>query len=237
MMGSPALDAVLPYPLPADPMPLLGEWYDAALAARQQPNPDAMTLATCTPGGRPSARIVLCKEIDVECACVVFFTNYRSRKGDELEANPRACAVFHWDHASRQARVEGRVERTSEAESDVYFAGRPLLSRIGAWASEQSRPLRSRDELTERVGEVMARFGVGVAHLLGEGEPLTIPRPPCWGGYRLWIERVELWAGGEGRLHDRAAWQVDSPDVPSTVRPPRRPSGHVTAWTSMRLQP
>jgi pyridoxamine 5'-phosphate oxidase len=184
----------LPSDLPDDPMPLFEEWFAAVRKAKAQPNPDSMSVATATPDGRPSVRIVLCKKLVVAPGYVVFFTNYDSRKGAELEANPRAAAVLHWDAFGRQVRLEGRIVKSPSGESDEYFASRALDSRIGAWASLQSQPLDSRKTLLKRVATEAARFGTHV------------PRPPHWGGYRLWPEAVELWIDGPFRVHDRARW-------------------------------
>lgn len=184
----------LPSALPADPMPLFQEWFDGARKAKAQPNPDSMSIATATPDGRPSVRIVLCKKLIADPGYVVFFTNYDSRKGQELDANPRAAAVLHWDAFGRQVRLEGRIVKSPPDESDEYFASRALDSRIGAWASLQSQPLDSRRTLLKRVAAEAARFGTHV------------PRPPHWGGYRLWPETVELWIEGPFRVHDRARW-------------------------------
>jgi pyridoxamine 5'-phosphate oxidase len=184
----------LPASLPPDPMPLLEQWYSGACEAKAQPNPDAMALATATPDGRPSVRIVLCKKSVADPGYIVFYTNYSSRKGDELAANPRAAAVFHWDDLGRQARLEGPIMRSPDAESDEYFASRALDSRIGAWASLQSQPLDSRRTLLKRVAAEAARYGT------------QVPRPPHWGGYRLWPEAIELWVSGAFRVHDRARW-------------------------------
>lgn len=217
------IDGGLPDPLPADPMPLFRAWFDDAQAARHQPNPNAMTLATATPDGVPSARIVLCKEILREPEAVVFYTNYESRKGHELLANPRAAAVFHWDAFDRQARLEGRVERSPAAESDAYFASRAWEKRIGAWASRQSEALASRDELTERVLETILGLGLDAGALM-HGEAVPIPRPPHWGGFRLIPSAIELWVGGPGRIHDRARWT-------------RAADGRGGAWSATRLFP
>lgn len=184
----------LPTSLPDDPMPLFEQWFAGARAARAQPNPDAMALATVGAEGQPSVRIVLCKKLVTNPGYAVFFTNYDSRKGDELAAHPRAAAVFHWDSFGRQVRLEGPVVRSPAGESDEYFASRALDSRIGAWASLQSQPLESRRTLLKRVATEAARFGTHV------------PRPPHWGGYRLWPESVELWIEGPFRVHDRARW-------------------------------
>jgi pyridoxamine 5'-phosphate oxidase len=184
----------LPSTLPDDPMPLFEEWFEGARKARAQPNPDSMAVATATRDGLPSVRIVLCKKLIVAPGYVVFFTNYDSRKGGELAANPRAAAVLHWDAFGRQVRLEGRIAKSPGDESDEYFASRALDSRIGAWASLQSQPLDSRRALLKRVAGEAARFGTHV------------PRPPHWGGYRLWPETVELWIEGPFRVHDRARW-------------------------------
>jgi pyridoxamine 5'-phosphate oxidase len=184
----------LPSSLPEDPMPLFEEWFSGVRKAKAQPNPDSMALATATADGRPSVRVVLCKKLITNPGYVVFFTNYDSRKGGELGANPRAAAVLHWDAFGRQVRLEGPIVRSPAAESDEYFASRALDSRIGAWASLQSQPLDTRKTLLKRVATEAARFGPHV------------PRPPHWGGYRLWPDTVELWIEGPFRVHDRARW-------------------------------
>ena len=184
----------LPTALPADPMPLFAQWFEAARARQVQPNPDSMVLATATGDGRPSARVVLLKKLVIDPGYVVFYTNYDSRKRRELDANPRAAAVVYWDALGRQVRLEGAVSVSPAEESDGYFASRPLDSRIGAWASLQSEPLDARATLLARVTAETARLG---AH---------VPRPPHWGGYRLWPDAVELWTEGEFRIHDRARW-------------------------------
>lgn len=219
----------LPDALPAGPMPLVVAWYEEAHRRAGQPNPNAMTLATIDPDGRPSARIVLCKGIDAAAGSFLFFTNYTGRKGVALDANPRAALVMHWDHLDRQIRIEGPVAHASAAESDAYFASRPWESRIGAWSSDQSRPVGSRKEMRERVAAAMRRFGLDPANPPRSGDSVHIPRPPHWGGYRLHAERVELWVSDVGRVHDRAEW----------VRNLSREAGGFTgsAWRSTRLQP
>jgi len=187
----------LPDPLPDDPMPQLHAWFEDARRSERYDDFNAMTLATAAPDGAPSARIVLCKSVEIDRAALVFYTSYASRKGEELEANPRAAAVFHWPHARRQARIEGRVERTTDAESDAYFRTRPLLARIGASVSPQSKAVGSRELVVSEAVRIGLKAAAGA----------TIRRPPDWGGYRIIAQRVELWAAGAGRLHDRAVWR------------------------------
>jgi len=190
----------LPEPLPESPLPLLTGWFAEARARAVQPNPDAMVLATVGADGAPSARVVLCKRLDPS-GYLVFFTNYQSRKGRELIEHPRAAAVMHWDTLHRQVRIEGPVVRSPSTESDEYFATRALASRVGAWASRQSEPLASRATLADEVARFEKQFGVD------SGAPTAhVPRPPHWGGFRLWIDRLELWVEGPGRIHDRAVW-------------------------------
>jgi pyridoxamine 5'-phosphate oxidase len=221
---------MLPSPLPGEPFALFRAWFDEAQQAGQQPNPNAMTLATVDAQGRPNARIVLCKGIEDDPGCVVFYTNYESPKGRALRANPRAALIFHWDHADRQVRFEGPVARVSSEQSDAYFQSRRWESRIGAWSSDQSQPIESRDALLEKVTEKVMELGLDLSKIVdGHGDELEIPRPAHWGGFRLCAERVELWSGGTGRVHDRAQWVRD-------VK--ANDDGFVCgAWESTRLQP
>jgi pyridoxamine 5'-phosphate oxidase len=226
---------LLPDPLPAEPMALASAWLSTALAARQQPNPDAMVLATATANGQPSARIVLCKELDVELGRVSFVTNFDSRKGRELAENARAALVFHWDHSHRQVRMEGLVSKASDAESDAYFASRNWQRRIGAWASAQSQPLHSREQLNQAVRAVAARFGAPDPTLdnINDSPVVNIPRPPFWGGYYVWADTVELWIEGASRIHERARWTRSlTTDGAGAV-----PVSGAGPWSATRLQP
>lgn len=172
----------------ADPLKQFDQWLGEAIAA-QVPEPNAMTLATVAGDLRPSTRVVLIKGYDERG--IVWYTNYDSRKGQELAGNPYAALQFHWVELERVVRIEGRVEKTSAEESDAYFATRPLDSRIGAWASPQSQPIAGRSVLVANAAKFGAQF------------MLNPPRPPHWGGYRLVPDRWEFWQGRKSRLHDR----------------------------------
>lgn len=177
----------------ADPLRQFHRWLAEAEAAGIRA-PEAMALATATRDGAPSVRMVLLKGADERG--FAFFSGYESRKGRELAVNPRAALLFSWEALGRQVRVEGTVERMSEAESDAYFASRPHASRLAAWASRQSEPVSDRAALESAVEEADARFRGG-----------DVPRPPAWGGYRLTPERYELWQHRDSRLHDRLAYE------------------------------
>src|SRR5215467_5273922 len=222
----------LPDPLPAEPLALVRDWLAAAFAAQWQPNPNAMVLATSSPDGRPAARVVLAKEVVPEPGFVVFYTNYQSAKGMQLRANPRAAAVIHWDALHRQVRLEGPVSLAPEADSNRYFASRAWPKRIAAWASAQSQPLASREALLQSVAEVAQRFGTPVPGTPGadESRDHPVPRPPHWGGYRLWAEAIELWVEGDARVHDRARWV-------RTLTADGQGGFRTGAWSVTRLQP
>jgi len=219
-------------PLPTEPLVVLNQWMAQSWQQRLQPNPNAMVLATTDPDGHPSARVVLCKEIVAQPGYLVFFTNYLSRKGRQLAGNPRAAAVIHWDALHRQVRVEGPVVQAPAAASDAYFASRPWQSRVGAWASEQSAPVASREAILKAVISTAERFGVpDPTQAAGEGSTdFQIPRPPHWGGYHLWAESVELWVEGEARIHDRARWTRE-------LTPQADGFFSAGPWSATRLQP
>jgi pyridoxamine 5'-phosphate oxidase len=190
------------------PLSRVAAWYDEAVAAGL-PEPEAMALATASPDGMPSVRIVLLKGIDSRG--VRFFTNYESRKGRELDANPRAAVTLHWQPQHRAVRLEGTVERLTGEESDAYFASRGRGSRLGAWASRQGSVIMGREVLDSALARADAEY---------PGD--DVPRPSYWGGYRLVPTAVELWQGRENRLHDRVHWVRDAESTP---------------WRSERLSP
>lgn len=195
--------------LPADPIALFEAWFAYAQAAGTR-EPNAMTLATADAEGTPSARVVLLKGVDRRG--FAFFTNVESRKGRDLDANPQAALVFWWPELERQVRVEGRVGRVEDDEADAYFASRPRGSRLGAWASPQSRPVPNRGVLEALLAEIEAEH---------PGE--DVPRPAFWGGYRVVPHAVEFWQGRPSRLHDRHVY--------------RRDDGAASGWRTERLAP
>lgn len=190
-----------------DPVALVRDWMEAA-AATEPADPNAMALATVDGDGMPNVRIVLLK--DIEADAFVFYTNYESAKGRELDLSGRAAFVLHWKSLKRQVRVRGVVEREGGEQADAYYASRPLGSRIGAWASRQSQPLGSKAELEAEVQKTALALGDDPA------------RPPFWGGFRIRPLEIEFWADGEFRLHDRFRWTRDTLALP---------------WNTLRLNP
>jgi pyridoxamine 5'-phosphate oxidase len=224
----------LPDSLPESPFPIFKAWFDKAWEERKTPNTNAITLSTMHPDGYPDSRIVLCKSIEPDPGNIVFYTNYNGAKGRQIIEQPFASVVFHWDHDERQVRIRGPITHATEKESDAYFASRRLESRFGAWVSDQSQPIESREALLEKVGEIMDQLGLSPADLMGENE-VEIPRPSHWGGFRIHAQSVELWNGGVGRIHDRARWERALTRNDSIER--GAGAYDAGAWSSTRLQP
>lgn len=198
-------DILLESNVPQNPFPLFEQWIGEAMNSGQ-PEPNAMHLSTVDADGMPSGRIVLLRGCDERG--LTFYTNYNSDKGRHLEANPRAAATFFWPVNERQIRITGQVSRVDESESDAYFQSRPVGSRLGAWASAQSQPLPDRAALEKAMEAVSAQFP----------EPMPIPRPPYWGGYRLKPTAFEFWQGRRSRLHDRIKYSIDESGAWNIVR-------------------
>jgi pyridoxamine 5'-phosphate oxidase len=196
--------------LDTDPFVQFQRWYDDA-QQHGQLQPDAMVVATSTPDGHPSARMVLLRGVDARGFC--FYTNFDSRKGEELAANPHAAIALHWPEVLRQVRATGRVERVADEESDAYWFARPRASRVSAWASAQSEPVGTREELEANVHEVEARFADG-----------DVPRPDAWGGFRVVPDEIEFWQHRDDRLHDRFVYT-------------RSDDSSRAGWQVVRLQP
>ncbi len=228
---------LLPEVLPSDPLHWADAWIKEATAAQILRNPNAMTLVTVGSDARPSARVVLCKEFVPDPGYLVFYTNYESRKAADMAASDRVAALFHWDALGRQVRIEGLAVRSPDDESDEYFAARDWGSQLGAWGSDQSAPIESRQALLHQIRKRARSLGLKPGapsdQLFDDSRPL-IERPPHWGGYRLWMTAVELWIEGPDRIHDRALWTRE------VVRKNVRGSEggfSVTPWTGTRLQP
>lgn len=215
--------------LPDDPMRLADTWLKEATAAAGTRNPNAMALATVNRDGRPSVRIVLCKLFAPDPGFVVFYTNYHSRKARELTANPEVAATFHWDSLGLQMRLEGVAVRSPAAESDQYFSTRDRGSQLGAWGSDQSEEIASREALLAQIAERTAQLVAPGDEAAGDALP-PVARPPHWGGVRIWVRTIELWVEGKDRIHDRAAWTRDLLRVDEHAFSP-------TSWKGARLQP
>ena len=223
----------LPDQLPSDPMHWADAWIKEATSSELRPNPNAMTLTTLSDVGWPSSRVVLCKSFVPDPGYLVFYTNYQSQKAQDIAGDSRVAATFHWDSVGRQLRIEGEAVFSPPEESDAYFATRPVGAQLGAWGSDQSKPIESRAALISQIQARAADLGI---QLDGDGgtTPVSgskpVPRPPHWGGIRIWAQSIELWVSGNARIHDRALWTRDIV----------RASDHnysVSPWNGTRLQP
>jgi pyridoxamine 5'-phosphate oxidase len=209
-------------------------WLREATASAGTRNPNSMTLATVGPDGQPSARVVLCKQFVPDPGYLVFYTNYKSRKGRELAQNPKVAATFYWDNLGLQIRLEGPAVPSPESESDRYFLTRDRGSQLGAWGSDQSEAIASHHALVLQIRERAAQLGVPLnenerGQALADAAP-AMARPPHWGGVRLWAGMIELWVEGKDRIHDRAAWHRD-------LVPADEHTFSASPWTGSRLQP
>lgn len=220
------MEAPLQSPPPVDPLPTALEWLSAAYALPRG-NTNALALATVDRAGKPSVRMVLLKEL-APPGYAVFYTNYGSRKAGELDATGRAAGVCYWPELGRQIRFEGAVLRSPAAESDAYFATRHWRSQLNAWSSEQSRPLAEFAELERRAAERAAELGFDPAQ--GPSAGARVPRPPHWGGYRLWLDALELWIEGTSRFHERVRYE-------RRLTPLGAAGFDVGKWSWQRLQP
>jgi len=223
----------LPDNLPGDPMHWADAWIKEAVAAADRPNPNSMTFVTVSSDGSPSARVVLCKRFVPDPGYLVFHTNYRSQKATEIATQSKVAVVFHWDNTGRQIRIEGIAVQSPAEESDAYFETRGWGARIGAWGSDQSQSVVSRDVLKQQIRDRATELGVMLGddlQSLASDDVPDISRPPYWGGIRVWANAIELWKSGADRIHDRARWQ----------RELVRSSEHefsVSPWVGRRLQP
>ena len=211
-----------------NPLLLLQSWLNEAMELDLQPNPDTMAIATSNSQGLPNVRMVLSKEINTEEGYVVFYTNYNSVKSMEIKENPKCSALFHWDKLGYQIRIRGEILQSPDEENDTYFASRHLGSQVGAWASNQSNPVEDREALDDQFKKILDRFNLTSESITRNEQ--KIPRPPNWGGYRLWIEEIEFWLNQKDRLHDRLhfrrALTISSEGIETEKN-----------WTIKRLQP
>ena len=232
-MTNPYLAQQLPDVLPGNPMHWAAAWLDEATRQAVQRNPNSMTIVTASADGRPSARVVLCKDFVTDPGYLVFYTNYRSRKVEELRSNPQVAVTFHWDALGRQIRIEGTAVLSPPGESDAYFESRHWGSQLGAWGSDQSAPLASREALLQQLRERAKELGLNVSddlQSIENNDRPAIPRPDHWGGVRVWASAVELWIEGRDRIHDRGRWErtLDQKDEHTFL---------ADAWRGTRLQP
>lgn len=227
------LAPTLPDELPNNPMHWAQAWLAEAVAQAVQRNPWSMTLVTVNDKAQPSARIVLCKAFIADPGYLIFYTNYQSKKVQELTKNSHVAVTFHWDALGRQIRIEGQAVLSPAEESESYFATRDTGSQLGAWGSDQSMPIGSRHALITQVRDRARKLGVaisdGLQPLEGVQQP-PIARPPHWGGVRVWADRIELWIEGADRVHDRATWT-------RTLTRETDFDFAAGAWAGTRLQP
>ena len=211
-----------------NPILLLQSWLNEAMELDLQPNTDSMAIATSNSQGLPNVRMVLCKEINTEEGYVVFYTNYNSVKSMEIKENPKCSALFHWDKLGYQIRIRGEILQSPDEENDAYFASRHLGSQVGAWASNQSDPVVDRQALDDQFRKILDRFNLTNESITRNEQ--KIPRPPHWGGYRLWVEEIEFWLNQKDRLHDRLhfrrALTISSEGIETEKK-----------WAVKRLQP
>ena len=215
---------LLPETLPDRPMHLAKEWLNKTCEDKWQPNPNAMTLSTVDNNNTPSSRIVLCKYFKPDPGYVVFFTNYNSRKGREIKINSEVSLVFHWDNIGRQVRIKGMAVFSPSSESDEYFFSRNRGSQISAWGSNQSQLVKSRKSLISQMKKKLDEFNTN------DVQEKEVPRPPHWGGIRVWAHEIELWMDGENRVHDRARWT-------RKIKKNEDDTFSLSEWIGSRLQP
>jgi pyridoxamine 5'-phosphate oxidase len=211
-----------------NPLLLLQSWLNEAMELDLQPNPDSMAIATSSSQGLPNVRMVLCKEINAEEGYVVFYTNYNSVKSMEITENPKCSALFHWDKLGYQIRIRGAILQSPDKENDAYFASRHLGSQVSAWASNQSNPVEDRQALDDQFRKILDRFNLTSESITRNEQ--KIPRPPHWGGYRLWIEEIEFWLNQKDRLHDRLHFRRALTISNKGIETEKH-------WTVKRLQP
>jgi len=219
---------ILSQSMTENPLLLLQSWLNEAIKLDLQPNPDTMVIATSNPQGIPNLRMVLCKEINTEEGYVVFYTNYNSVKSLEIKENPKCSALFHWDKLGYQIRIRGEILQSPDEENDAYFASRHLGSQVGAWASNQSNPVEDREALDDQFKKILDRFNLTSESITRNEQ--KIPRPPHWGGYRLWIEEIEFWLNQKDRLHDRLHFRRALAISNEGIETEKK-------WTVKRLQP